>query len=138
MDSVPEELAKRGGYGYSRLVAMLIRGLLTDDHSIRYAIVRNGTTLPELPADAFVEVPVLVLADAIRPVQVDPLPVFARGLVATMKDYERLCIQAARERSRRLLLQALLVHPLIGTFDGATALLADVLEANRRYLPDFT
>lgn len=136
-DEVPDELKKRGGYGYSRVVVNLIRGIIQDDRSIRYAIVENGSTLPELPADAFVEVPVVVKADGIRPMKADPLPAVARGLVVTMKEYERLTIEAAQKRDRGLLLKALIIHPLIPSFDVAKALLQDVLEVNSPYLPEF-
>lgn len=136
-DEVPDELKKRGGYGYSRVVVNLIRGIIQDDRSIRYAIVENGSTLPELPADAFVEVPVVVKADGIRPMKADPLPTVARGLVVTMKEYERLTIEAAQKRDRGLLLKALIIHPLIPSFDVAKALLQDVLEVNSPYLPEF-
>ena len=137
VSAVPEELKKRGGYGYSRLVALLIRGILTDDRSIRYAIVRNGTTLPELPHDAFVEVPVQVKADGIRALQAEPLPAFARGLVVTMKQYERVLIEAAIARDHRLLMQSLIIHPLMPSYEGAKALLADVLAITREYAPGF-
>lgn len=134
---VPDELTKRGGYGYSRLVVRLIRGIVTNDGSIQYANVPNGSTLPELPSDAFVEAPVVVKTERIRPMGVDPLPPFAVGLVITMKQYDRLLIEAARQRSHRLLLQALLTHPLIPSYTTATGLAQDILEENREYMPAF-
>ncbi len=137
VSTVPEELTQRGGYGYSRLVALLIRGILGDDRSIRYAIVKNGSTLPELPSDAFIEVPVVVKSDGIRALQVEPLPAFARGLVVTMKQYERVLIEAAIARDQRLLRQALLIHPLMPSYDRAQALLTDILTITREYAPGY-
>lgn len=136
--SVPDELTKRGGYGYSRLVAELIRGIVLDAGSIHYANVLNGSILPELPSDAFVEVPVLVKAEGITPIAVDPLPPFAVGLAVTMKQYERLLIEAARTRSYRLLMQSLLTHPLIPSYNVARPLAEDILEENREYMPAFS
>ncbi len=79
----------------------------------------------------------MVKADGIRPMKADPLPAVARGLVVTMKEYERLTIEAAQKRDRGLLLKALIIHPLIPSFDVAKALLQDVLEVNSPYLPEF-
>jgi 6-phospho-beta-glucosidase len=130
-------LKLRGGYGYSKVVVNLIRGIVTDDHSIRYVVVENGSTLPELPPDAFVEVPALVKTEAIRPLKADPLPEVARGLVITMKQYERIAIEAVQKRDHTLLLRALMIHPLIPSFDVAKSLLQDVLEINKAFLPVF-
>lgn len=137
IDYVPENLRKRGGYGYSRSVVNLIRGMVTNDHSIHYAVVKNGSILPELPFDAFVEVPVLALANDIRAIQVEPLPEAARSLVITMKQYDTMIIEAAQKRSKKLLLNALMVHPLISSFCLAEPLLNDVLEENKEFIPEF-
>ena len=135
IDAVPDELRQRGGFGYSRAVVNLIRGLRTGDRSRHYVNVRNGSSLRELPADAYVEVPAIAFENDLRAIVLEPLPDLARSLIVTMKHYETTLIEAARARDRRLLLQALLIHPLIGSYGLATALLDDVLAANRAFLP---
>jgi 6-phospho-beta-glucosidase len=130
-------LTLRGGYGYSTLVANLIKGVVTDDHSLNYVVVKNGTILKDLPEDSYVEVPALVKAEGIRPLQVDPLPEITRGLVVTMKCYERMAIEAAQRRDRTLLLHALMIHPLIFSYNIAAPLLEDVLATNADFLPDW-
>ncbi len=135
-DEVPDELRQRGGYGYSRAVADAIRGLVTGDRSIHYLSVPNRGSIPELPSDGFVEIPVEAVDGELRPQAVPPLPPVARELLVTMKAYETTLIEAARARDRRGLLQALLIHPLIGDAGIAEPLLADVLEHNRAFLPE--
>lgn len=135
IDHVPDALRQRGGFGYSRAVVNLIRGLRTGNRAIHYVSVRNGSTLPELPADSFVEVPAITLDNDLRAVQVEPLPDLARSLIITMKHYETTLIEGARRRDRRLLLHALMIHPLIGSHTLAAPLLDDVLEQNRAFLP---
>jgi 6-phospho-beta-glucosidase len=135
VDHVPDELRLRGGFGYSRVVANAIRGLRTGDRSVHYLSVRNGTTLAELPPDSFVEVPVLALENDLRAIQVEPLPALARSLIVTMKHYEMTLFEAARTRDRRLLLNALMIHPLIGSYSLAEPLLRDVLDQNRAFVP---
>lgn len=134
-DRVPDELRKRGGFGYSRAVVSALRGIRTGDHSIHYVVLRNGSTLPELPPDAYVEVPAIALDNDLRAIQVEPLPTLARSLIVTMKDYETTLIKAAMASDRTAFLTALMIHPLIGSYSLAQPLLADVLEHNARYLP---
>jgi 6-phospho-beta-glucosidase len=135
-DEVPDELRKRGGYGYSRAVANAIRGLVTGDRSVHYLSVPNRGSIPELPPDAFVEIPVEALEGELRALDVPPLPPVARELLVTMKSYETTLIEAARARDRRGLLRALLIHPLIADAGIAEPLLADILEQNRAFLPE--
>ena len=59
------------------------------------------------------------------------------GLVAHVKDYERLTIAAALSGSRSDALTALLANPLVPDLDTARPLLDALLEVNRRYLPRF-
>lgn len=135
LDHVPEALKQRGGYGYSRAVANLIRGLETGDSSVHYAVVRNGSTLAEMPADSFVEVPVITMKNDVRALQVEPLPTLAKSTIVTMKDYETTLIEGARLRDRDLLLTAMMIHPLIGSYSLGEPLLRDVLAQNQQYLP---
>ena len=54
----------------------------------------------------------------------EPLPQQVTGLVQTVKQYERLTVEAASLRSRRLAVQALLNHPLIHGYRNAEAVVA--------------
>lgn len=138
IDHVPDELKQRGGYGYSRAVANLVKGVVTGDCKVHYAVIKNGSVLPELPFDSFVEVPVITQKNEIKAIQVDPLPETIRALLITMNQYERMLVTAARERSLKGLLNALLVHPLIGSYTLAEPLLQDVIKVNRNFLPQFS
>ena len=134
-DEVPDGLRQRGGYGYSRAVANAIRGLVTGDRSVHYLSVPNRGSIPELPPDTFVEVPVEAVKGELRSLDVPPLPPVARELLVTMKAYETTLIEAARARDRRGVLRALLIHPLISDAGIAEPLLADILEQNQAFLP---
>jgi 6-phospho-beta-glucosidase len=72
-----------------------------------------------------------------HPLPTDPLPPEMLGLVQQVKAYERLAIEAASTGSRDRALEALMAHPLVRQYELAEALLADLLEANRPYLPRF-
>jgi len=108
--------------------------MIVDGGNVHYAIVRNGSTLKEIPEDGFVEVPVLANKNRIQALQVDPLPEAVRPLVMTMKAYEDMLINASLNKDRNMLLKSLILHPLIPSFNVAKSLLEDVLVVNAPYL----
>jgi len=55
------------------------------------------------------------------------MPSTARALIDAVKEYERLTVQAAVEGSYSKALQALLTHPLVGSYPLARSLLDDYL-----------
>ena len=137
IDAIPEELKKRGGYRYSETVVNIIAGICGNLGSQHFAVVRNGSTLPELPEDAFVEVPVIAHGEGLLPLQTGPLPRAARSLVIAMKDYDRAGIEGAMNRDRKALFEALMIHPLIADYDVAAPLLDDCMALNAEYMPRF-
>jgi 6-phospho-beta-glucosidase len=133
-NEIPDLLKKRGGYGYSRVVANLIHDLIVDGGNIHYGIVRNGSTLTDIPADGFIEVPILAHKNRIETIQVDPIPTVVRPLVNALKAYEDMLIDASCNKDKNQLLKALIMHPLIPSYDIAKSLLEDVLKVNEPYL----
>ncbi len=99
--------------------------------------VRNGGALPDLPADAVVEIPARIDRTGAHPLPLAPLAPELRGLVQAVKAYEDLAVRAAIHGDRATAEKALLAHPLVGRFSVARPLLAALLEANRAYLPRF-
>jgi 6-phospho-beta-glucosidase len=97
--------------------------------------VRNGDTLPFLPADAVIEVPAAVGAGGPVPRPAAPLPPLLRGLVAHTSAYEELAVAAATRGGRDRVAAALLAHPLVGQFDLASQLTDRLLAENRAFLP---
>lgn len=134
VDCVPNELKKRGGFGYSRTIVELIRGMETGDRSVHYAVVRNGSTLKDLPSDSFVEVPVMAMKNDIKNIQVEQLPEVVKGITISMKLYEQKTIMGAMKRDRTELQNALLIHPLIVDWRLAQPLFEDVIEQNAVYM----
>lgn len=136
IDYVPDELKKRGGFGYSRTIVELIRGIVTGDHSIHYAVVRNGTTLKDLPEDSFVEVPVFAMQNEIKNMQIEQLPTEVKGITISMQLYEQKLIEAAMHRDKIGLRNAMIMHPLIIDWRLAQPLFEDILEENSQFIPE--
>lgn len=133
----PPELMLRGGAFYSEMAVRLIMSLLTDKRDVHIVIARNNGCIPDLPDPVSIEVPCLVGAHGISPLYVGRLPPVIRPLVQTVKAYEEYAVEAGIHGSRDAALKALLTHPLVPSYPVAKAMLAEMLEANKAYLPQF-
>jgi 6-phospho-beta-glucosidase len=137
LDTKPALLVQRGGAYYSDAAAALIASLHAGTGDVQVVNVQNAGAIANLADDDVVEVACTVDRDGAHPLAVDPLPPEMHALVAHVKDYERLTIDAALSGSRSDALQALLANPLVPDLDTAQPLLDALLEVNRRYLPRF-
>jgi len=89
------------------------------------------------PEDWVLEMPAKVDRKGIHPLPAEPLPSACFGLLAHVKAYELLTVEAAVHGDREAAYQALLAHPLGPKADKIQAVLDDLLETNRPYLPQF-
>ncbi len=133
----PADLMKRGGAYYSTLATQLIDSHYNDLGQIHVVNVRHDGAVQGWPADWVVELPSRVDARGIHPLPADPLPAACFGLVAQVKMYELLTVEAAVHGDRKAAYQALLANPLGPQADKVQSVLDDLLETNRPYLPRF-
>ncbi|MCY0899408.1 MAG: 6-phospho-beta-glucosidase [Firmicutes bacterium] len=134
----PPQLAKRGGAYYSLAAVELMASIFTDRGDVQTVNVRNGSILPFLPEEASIEVNAVIDRDGAHPLAIQtPVPPQIRGLLQAVKAYEELTIEAAVHGDYLAALQALTIHPLVTAGKTARALLDEILEANRDYLPQF-
>lgn len=133
----PADLMKRGGAYYSTLATQLIDSHYNDLGQIHTVNLRNNGAVPDWPADWVLEMPARVDRQGIHPLPATPLPPACFGLIAAVKMYELLTIQAAVHGDRNAAYQALLAHPLGPTADKVQEVLDDMLETNRQWLPRF-
>ena len=136
-DTKPAALARRGGGGYSEIALGVINAIYNDTREMIIVNTAQNGVYPWLPADAVLELPCLVSAAGIRPLTQPEPPSAVWGLVAAVKNYERLAVEAAVSGERGTALAALLAHPLVGDYAAAQGLLEEMLQANRAYLPAF-
>lgn len=121
------------GEGYAG-VALDVIGALTGGPAIRTGLnLRNGGTLSELAASDVVEVSCNVTAGAITPVPFGPMPELERALIATVKLYERMTVEAIATRDKALAIDALTVHPLVQSRPRAVQLTDRFLTAHAAY-----
>jgi 6-phospho-beta-glucosidase len=133
----PALLADRGGAFYSEAATQLMASLHDGRGDIQVVDVRNDGALPDLPADAVVEVSARIDRDGAHPLAFRPLGPDEHALVERVKDYERLTLEASVDGDRSTALRALRANPLVGDGPDSEPLLDALLDANREFLPRF-
>ena len=133
----PADLMKRGGAYYSTVATQLLNAHYNDLDEIHILNTRNNGAVPAWNKDWVLEMPCRVNARGIFPMPCDPLPMACESLINCVKAYEILTAKAAVSGDRKAAYQALLVHPLGPSADKITAVLEDMFETNKPYLPNF-
>ena len=130
------ELSSEGRVNHSAatLIGDIVAGRDADRPSF---ILPNDGLVPDLRADAIVEVAGRLEGGVPRGRPVAGLPVPVRALVERELEVQELAVAAAVEGSRDLALQALLLDPIVHDARAAEAFLDEVLARHRAYLPRF-
>lgn len=133
----PADLMKRGGAYYSTVATQLLHAHYNDTGETHVVNVRHGGAVPGWPGDWVLELPCRVDRSGVHPLPAEPLPPVCYGLLAQVKAYELLAVEAAVNGDRRAAYQALLAHPLGPPADRVQDVLDDLLDTHRAYLPQF-
>lgn len=136
-DRPPADLMKRGGAYYSTVATQLLNAHYNDLNETHIVNVPHRGAVPGYPADWVLEMPCQVGRSGIKPLPAEPLPAVCFGLVAQVKSYELLTVEAAVNGDKNAAYQALLAHPLGPSADKVDVVLTDMLRVNRAYLPQF-
>ncbi len=135
MTDPDEELEVRRSHEYGSLI---IHSIETNQPRVIYGNVLNQGLIDNLPAEACVEVPVLVDAMGLQPVRVGRLPEVCAAMNRTNLNVQFLTIKAALEKDRQSIYHAAMMDPLTRTnltLDEIWALVDDLIEAHGAYTP---
>jgi 6-phospho-beta-glucosidase len=133
----PADLMKRGGAYYSTVATQLLNAHYNDLGETHVVNTRHAGAVPGWPEDWVLELPCKVDRAGIHPLPAQPLPLACFGLLAQVKAYELLTVEAAVHGDRRAAYEALLANPLGPKADRVQAVLDDLLETHRAHLPQF-
>jgi len=133
----PADLMKRGGAYYSTVATQLLNAHYNDLGETHVVNTKNNGAVKEWPADWVLEIPSTVRRNGITPLPTEPLPPACFGLIAAVKAYEMLTVEAAVHGDREAAYQALLVNPIGPKADQIQAVLDDLLETHKEHLPQF-
>ena len=133
------EVAQEWLSGTSGERAVPIMAALKDDtNQYEEAVnVVNQGAIPNLPYDAIVEVPAIVSASGVQPIQVPPLPDGIAALCKRQIAIQELVVEAALTGCREIALQALVLDPVVPDMETAQAVLDELLVVHAPYLAQF-
>ncbi len=121
-------------------ISGILRGLLTGEAFHFYGNVRNTGLIPNLPAEAVVEVPCVANGGGIRGYYAGPLPTQCAALNQTNINVHLLTVEAALTRKRDKIYQAAMLDPHTAAelpLDRIVELCDAMIEAHAAMLPKY-
>lgn len=115
----------------------ILRSIARDERRMFFANVPNHGAVPNLPAEAILELPVVATATGLRAVQILDFPAPLAAITACKIAATRLTVAAALAGDRGLFVEALLADGAVNDPEIARRLADELLEAQRQYLPNF-
>lgn len=133
----PKQLEQRGGQYYSDAACELINSIYNDKGTIIVVSTKNNGVINCLPENCAVEVTARVYKDGIKPLEQDPMPKEARGILQLMKSFEEMTIEAAITGDYNKAIHALTLNPLVHSGNQVKTMFDEIIRANWDYLPKF-
>lgn len=131
-----ESVFERGTAEHSQLVEMLL-AIEQDSRQPYAANLPNRGLVPNLPAEAILELTVVATARGLRALQAPDFPDALAATLGKTLAAEALTVEAALTGSRRLFVEALLTDGAVTDRATAEKLADDLLRAHQEYLPQF-
>lgn len=100
-------------------------------------ITKNNGAIANLADDVMVEVPSLLTSSGVMPLAVGNIETFYKGMIENQNAFEQLVVEAFYEKSYNKLLQALTLNRTVGDAPKARIILDKLIEANKKYWPEF-
>lgn len=116
------ELEVPDGMGYAGVMLDCIEGMQSENGKYLVLSVENNGSIPGLEDADVIETTCLVSRNGIHPVSVKEVPEHCYLLMRMIKMYEKLTVEAVNTRSRKVAIQALMLHPLINSYSLAKQL----------------
>jgi alpha-galactosidase len=100
-------------------------------------IPNDGFAISNMPEDAVVEIPAVVDAEGLHPVKVGALPEGIVALCNKQVSIHKLLVEAYKERSKKILLQAMMLEPVVDSIDRAEKMIDEMLRIEANFIPEF-
>jgi len=131
-----EQLLERRVGEHEQLLEILA-SIDGDERQIFYANLPNDGAVPNLPDDAILELPAVAMVGCLRPIQCADFPDTLAAIIQRRLASVQLTVEAALTGDRNLFVEALLADGAVTDRGIATAMMDELLEAQRPYLPNF-
>ncbi|MCR4694849.1 MAG: 6-phospho-beta-glucosidase [Pseudobutyrivibrio sp.] len=133
----PKQLEQRGGAFYSDAACNLICSIYNDTRDVQVVDTMNRGAIGFLGYDQAVEVSCVITKEGPVPMAVGDLPDSVKGLIQQIKSFEIAGAKAAVTGDYYTALMAMMINPLCASQRDARIVLDELLEAHKKYLPQF-
>ena len=120
--------------------SQIINSVWTGNPSTIYGNVSNKRFIPDLPDGCAVEVPCLVDAKGIHPIQVTDIPPQLTAIMRSNINVQELTVEALISQDRQYIYHAAMMDPHTGAeldLEQIWLMVDDLLEAHKDWLPEF-
>ena len=128
--SVEEFINGNDEGGYAGVAVNFIKAYESSASAEMVLSTRNAGAISELGTNDVIEVMCTVSNQEVKPRPQKSIPKTFLNLISTMKEYERLSVQAILTKDRKLAVKALMTNPLVANFDLASTLISEFLIHN--------
>lgn len=122
----PESLSKRGGAYYSHAAMDIMESIYKDAGKVLVVNTANDGAITGFNAEDILEIPAVIGNRPPQPLVIGDLEPEINGLMAQVKAYERLTVEAGVEKSYQKSLLALSTNPLVQGVEQSKSLLAEI------------
>ncbi|WOO87581.1 6-phospho-beta-glucosidase [Mollicutes bacterium LVI A0039] len=134
----PKQLDERGGAHYSDTACEVINAIYNDLGTEQYVNIPNNGHVKNIPADWAIEITATIGKDGAQPTErIVEFENKVYGLISTIKAFEIEASKAAITGDYHTALMAMNMNPLIHSDEDAKLILDEMLEAHKKYLPQF-
>lgn len=137
LEKVPKLLSQRGGTGYSRCACNLLYSIYSDKRDVQTVNTASMGSIIGINENDVVEVNCLITKGGPIPLTLGKIPVAVHGIIQQIKSFEKILCEAAVEGNYEKALVAMTINPLVPSDVEAKKILDEMLEANKKYLPQF-
>ena len=131
-----EQVFERQAGEHEQLIEILT-SIEGDQRRVFSANLPNHGAVPNLPADAILELPAAATATGLRPLQILDFPDPLAAIITRKLEATKLTVEAALTGDRGVLVEALLADGSVTDPEVAQQMSDQLLEAHRDHLPNF-
>jgi alpha-galactosidase len=99
--------------------------------------LNSGGYIDNLPREAAIEIPAVFDKDGPHPEMVGPIPEPFAAMMRTQITINQMIVKAYQEKSRKILLQALLLDPFVNDIVKAEQMMNEMLELQKDFISSF-
>lgn len=119
--------------GYAGVAIDILEAVNSGQQKRVVVSMQNNDTLDFLHPEDVIEISCELSSAGIHPVKMRDIPDTQKNLIARVKEYERLAVEAILEGNRKKAIKALMVHPLVNSYSLAKTLVEEYLQAHQQY-----